>query len=138
MHATCIAFTQRQCQDVSATNAMSSPSAWRLPDELRQLAEQGASEVVDEILDVFRSDTVKRLAKAHEALASGDRAELKRQAHAIKGSAGQVGAPAVAAICQSLELRAPAATTGELDEMLRDLDVRFAEVLRDMNAADPR
>lgn len=123
---------------MSATYAMDSRPAWALPDELRQLAEQGASELVDEILAVFRSDTAKRLAKAHEALATENRVELKSQAHAIKGSAGQVGAPVVAAICQSLESRALSADTGELRDVLGQLEAGFAEVLRAMNASEQR
>src|SRR5947207_1115764 len=113
---------------------MSERPAWMLPDELRQLAEHGERGLVQEVLTVFQSDTATRLSKVQSALANDDRTEVRNQAHAVKGSAGQVGAPAVAAICQSLESLALTADLSELRNLSRQLELAFADVVRAMNA----
>jgi histidine phosphotransfer protein HptB len=113
---------------------MNERPAWVLPDELRQLAEHGESGLVQEVLAVFQSDTAERLRKVLIAIANNDRSEVRHQSHAIRGSAGQVGAHAVAALCHSLESLAPTAGPAELQDLARRAETAFAEVVRDMNA----
>jgi HPt (histidine-containing phosphotransfer) domain-containing protein len=113
---------------------MSDRVVWVLPEELRQLAGQGENGLVQELLAVFRTDTAERLTKLQNALDDHNHSEVRAQAHAIKGSAGQVGAMAVAEICRSIESQALTARRGELDDLARQLHAAFAEVLRAMNA----
>jgi HPt (histidine-containing phosphotransfer) domain-containing protein len=108
--------------------------SWALPDDLRQLAETGEEDLVKEVLAVFQSDTTERLTKLRNGLAGNDRGVVKSQAHAIKGSAGQVGAMRVAAICQSIESGAPTAGVADLQDLVRQLESAFAEVSRAMSA----
>jgi HPt (histidine-containing phosphotransfer) domain-containing protein len=109
------------------------PGPWVLPDELRQLAESGEGDLVQEVLTIFQGDTSKRLETVRAALAGNDRKELKNQAHAIKGSSGQVGATAVAPICQQLESQASTGSHAQLEELVRQLESAFADVCRAMN-----
>src|SRR5438105_8497477 len=104
---------------------MGEQSIWLLPEELEQLAEQGESGLVQEVLAVFQTDTAERLTKLRNAVSSGDRTEVRNQAHAIKGSASQVGALAVAAFCQSLESKALAGPLPELRDLAGHLDTAF-------------
>ncbi len=108
--------------------------SWSLPEELRQLAGSGEEELVQEVLAVFQSDTADRLAKLQGALAGNDRTQVKSEAHAIKGSSGQVGAAAMAAICQSIESRALTAGSAELQDLTRQLAAAFDEVVRAMTS----
>ena len=96
--------------------------AWVLPDELRMLAESGDAAVVREVISVFQSDTAKRLERIREALASGNMLQVKLEAHAVKGSAGQVGAASLSAICRRIEAESATAGREQLERLLRDAE----------------
>lgn len=102
--------------------------AWRLPEPLQQLAGAGQWEAVAEVLILFQSDTESRLQDLRIAVLRGDRKRVKAQAHALKGSAAQVGASAFAACCQELELNAE--SRPELDSLLAEIESRFAAASR--------
>jgi len=106
--------------------------SWVLPEELRQLADSDEG-LVEEVLAVFRSDTSDRIAKLGAALDRGDRIVVKNQAHAIKGSAGQVGASGVFALCREIEIQA-ASDGAALKDLVTQLEAAFAAVCRDMSA----
>jgi len=110
---------------------MSAP--WVLPEELRQLAESD-EDLVKEVLAVFRSDTAERIAKLRAALDRGDRVTVKNQAHAVKGSAGQVGAAEVSELCRDIELQSIASDEPVLRGLVTRLEAAFASVVRDMSA----
>jgi HPt (histidine-containing phosphotransfer) domain-containing protein len=106
---------------------------WVLPEELRQLAESD-EDLVNEVLAVFQSDTTDRIRKLRAALDSGDRQQVRHQAHAVKGSAGQVGAAGVSELCRQLELQALTAETPVLLDLTARLEAAFADVCRAMSA----
>src|SRR3954451_18625890 len=110
--------------------------AWFLPEELKQLADTGEAGLVNEVLAVFQTDTAERIESLRKALAAGDRTHVKNQAHAIKGSAAQVGANPLAAICHSLEAQAMTAEPAQLQSILRQLESAFSDVVRAMQS-DP-
>jgi HPt (histidine-containing phosphotransfer) domain-containing protein len=84
--------------------------------------------------DHFRSDTSNRIGRLRAALDRGDRAVVKNEAHAIKGSAGQVGATTVSALCRQIELQASGSDAAALRNLIAQLDAAFANVCREMNA----
>jgi HPt (histidine-containing phosphotransfer) domain-containing protein len=106
---------------------------WALPEELRQLAEAD-EDLVNEVLAVFQSDTADRIRKLRAALESGDRQQVRHQAHAVKGSAGQVGAANVSELCRLIEAQALTADVPVLQELTARLEVAFADVCRAMSA----
>lgn len=87
-----------------------------------------------EILTSFQSDTSSRLLRLQCALEGSDRAAIRRQAHAIKGSAVQVGANAVAAACGLLESAAPLQPAADMAALLLQVQACFDEVSRAMEA----
>ena len=104
---------------------------WVLPEELRQLAESD-EDLVTEVLTVFQSDTADRIQRLRAALAQDDRRQVRSQAHAIKGSAGQVGAGGVHELCRQLEVMAFSADKPVLHDLVGRLDASFAGVCRAM------
>ena len=66
--------------------------------ELRDLG----PDVIDEIAHVFAADVPDRLTRLRQASAMGADA-VRREAHALKGSALAVGATQMAGICGALE-----------------------------------
>jgi HPt (histidine-containing phosphotransfer) domain-containing protein len=106
--------------------------SWMLPEELRQLADSGETGLVEEVLGVFQTDTAARVEDMRAASAAADRATLRTQAHALKGSSAQVGALALADICKTLEDTALHAPPPELAELVARIDREFQDVCRQM------
>jgi two-component system, sensor histidine kinase and response regulator len=70
----------------------------RLP-ELR--ADYG--DVADQLLVLYERTAAETLAEIRAALEAGDREEVRRLAHRLKGSARNVGATGMAEMCAALE-----------------------------------
>lgn len=111
--------------------------SWMLPEELRQLADSGETGLVAEVLAVFQSDTAERVAAIRAAADAGNRVELRKQGHALKGSSGQVGAAALAGLCKSLEASAATASLPEIAAIVAAISAEFDEVCRQIRADHP-
>jgi HPt (histidine-containing phosphotransfer) domain-containing protein len=98
------------------------------------MAEGGDSEIVQEVLTVFQTDTATRLRSLQAGLAAGNTAQVRTQAHSIKGSASQVGAAGIAALCQRIEHEAEQGLSDALTAMVRELETSFADVCRAITA----
>ena len=101
---------------------------WVLPAALRQLEECGEADLVEELIDIFQTDTAERLELLARAVESGDYATTRAEAHTIKGSAMQVGAVRVAEVCRQMEVEARNAQPAGLAPMFRALLTSFNEV----------
>ena len=82
------------------------PDVWVLPAALRQLAESGEGELVDELIAIFQTDTAERLQLLACAIEAADYPTVRLEAHTIKGSALQVGANRMAELCRQVEMEA--------------------------------
>ncbi len=82
---------------------------------LDALNEDGEADVVAEVFRLFLDDAPARLAAIRLAAAHCDAAALRRAAHALKGSAGNIGAVHVRDACLGLE---QAAAEGQVDEAM--------------------
>lgn len=65
--------------------------------------DDGATGLLEEMLGLYREDTPGRLDAVAETLGKGEWTEMADVAHAIKGSAGTMGAPRVRAFAAQLE-----------------------------------
>ena len=74
-------------------------------DELLALMD-GDQELLQELIDVFLEDAPQRIDGVRRALAAGDAEALYQAAHALKGSAGNFGAPDVVSRAMHLEAHA--------------------------------
>lgn len=110
-------------------------AAWTLPDELRLLAEFGDVDTVREVIAVFQSDTEKRILKIRTAITAADAPQVRAEAHAIKGSAGQVGAMTVSNVCRQIEVAAIQKDLTTAAGLLPELDVAFQTVRTAMSQA---
>ncbi len=82
---------------------------------LDALNEDGEPDVVIEIVSLFLADVPGRLQAIHAAAGAADAAALRCAAHALKGSAGNVGATALREACLAIEQQAVA---GRVDDGL--------------------
>ncbi|MGM0574785.1 MAG: Hpt domain-containing protein [Myxococcota bacterium] len=109
-------------------------------ESLRALAE-GDDGFMEEVLGLFLEDTIPRLTAIREALARGDSAEAARVAHALKGSAANVGAIRLRDTAAAVEARAKAddaaGAAAVLDRADRDFEATRSALLRDWLPSPP-
>lgn len=103
-------------------------SGWSLPEELRQIADDGAAEVLHELFAVFQQDTATRLNEIDAAIRDPNRSVIRSQAHSLKGSSAQLGAPRMAELCLRLEQLAATGSSGEMESLLGEIREAFAQV----------
>jgi two-component system, sensor histidine kinase and response regulator len=96
------------------------------PAVLDGLRAFGGDALLGQLVSLYRDQVTLRGQALADAVASGDAAALKQAAHALKGSAAQVGATGIHDLCGLLE---QAAATGDLSHS--------AELLAQLRAALP-
>jgi signal transduction histidine kinase/CheY-like chemotaxis protein/HPt (histidine-containing phosphotransfer) domain-containing protein len=90
---------------------------------LRQLEAAAGREIVSSLLESFLAEVPRRLEALRAAYAGGDRKSLQAGAHSLKGSAGQLGALKLAALCRDIEIgEDDAALPGLLDGIASELE----------------
>lgn len=109
--------------------------AWSLPEELQMLADLGDAETVREVIVVFQRDTAIRIQKIQAAIAAANAPQVRAEAHAIKGSAGQVGAMGVSGICRQIEAAAFKQDLATATSLLPELEAAFQAVRAAMSRA---
>lgn len=103
-------------------------SVWTLPEELQQLAREGAADVVADVIAVFQEDTASRLEVLREAVRNGNCILIRAEAHALKGSSAQLGASAMAHMCSQMEQVGTAGNVEEAAGLLAQIQQQFLEV----------
>ena len=108
-------------------------------DTLRRLTPPGEPDVLTEVLTLFLDEVPLRVERLRNAWAAGNIEEVRRAAHSLKGSAGNIGARRLHAICSQLdevgrsrELDGAAAL---VDELAAEFDKVSMEIRRLISAA---
>ena len=76
-----------------------------------------------ELIDLFLDDARRQVDSMREAISQGDAPDIKRIAHGLKGSSGNVGAYQLAALCHEIEAKAD-----EREAVASTLEPEFARV----------
>jgi HPt (histidine-containing phosphotransfer) domain-containing protein len=108
-------------------------SAWTLPEELQQLAQDGGADVVADVIAVFQEDSASRLERLREAVLKGDCAAIRAEGHALKGSSSQLGASTMARMCFQMEQMGTSGDIAEAAGVLAQIEQNFAEVSQAMS-----
>jgi HPt (histidine-containing phosphotransfer) domain-containing protein len=95
---------------------------------LERLKALGGDELLAEMIDLFLEHGTERLQAALAGRRGGDRAAIERAAHSLKSTAGNLGAQALQRTAQAVELVAASAEEPALEELMHELEARFAEV----------
>jgi two-component system sensor histidine kinase/response regulator len=95
---------------------------------LAGLRELGDAELLSELSTMFLDDASSRLAALREAVEEGDARAVERVAHTLKGAAGNMGAPRMAAICAELENVGASGDLERAAELLGRLEEEFGRV----------
>ncbi len=97
----------------------------------------GDLEFEREIFQLFRTESEQYLAGLQKAVAAGDKAEISRLAHALKGAAGNVGADQMSELARALETAAEGAGKEKLAGMLEALEKEADRVFRFLEERTP-
>jgi HPt (histidine-containing phosphotransfer) domain-containing protein len=94
---------------------------------------EGEPDLVVELIDLYLEDASAKIAALREALATSNESVLRRLAHALRGSSGNLGAYRMAALCAELEgvdrrdlLRTVGETLSDLEQEFERVGVIFA------------
>ncbi len=101
---------------------------------LRDLREPNQPDPLKELIELFLKDARPRLEKMEAAIAQKDNAGLIAAAHTLKGSASNLGARNLAALCASLEKIAKTGDLSEAANILLDVRSEFHEVEKSLIA----
>lgn len=86
------------------------------------------SDLVVELIDLYLTDSSRRLADMRQGLATSDKSSLARAAHALRGSSGTLGAWQVAESCEELERLAIDLAFADVALVLERLDRELTSV----------
>ena len=100
---------------------------WSLTETLRHIEEAGDESVVWSLIVACGVDTAGGCLRLKEAVTSLQSASVKAEAHAMQGSASQMGADALAAQCRAIEAGAPARNWTELEFPVKQAELGYAE-----------
>jgi HPt (histidine-containing phosphotransfer) domain-containing protein len=92
------------------------------------LRELGGPEMISELSQMFFEDTSSSLAALKEAAESGDAPTVRRVAHTLKGSSGNMGAKRMAALCAELEGVGVSGDLARGPKLIEQLEGEFGRV----------
>jgi HPt (histidine-containing phosphotransfer) domain-containing protein len=103
---------------------------------LRKLQQPGEPDFVTELIDLFLHDTASHLAAMRAAVSDDNISEVRRLAHLMKGSSGNIGAPRMAELYEELETTDLGTTAGANDgqALLLRIEDEFRQVGDAFNA----
>ena len=105
-------------------------------DNLVSMAEDG-DDFVARLIGTFIFDTASRLVTLHVALEAGDLPLIERTGHALKGSSGNMGATAMAALGAALQGAGQKQDVVGARALIGDMEAEFARVRGVLEGAFP-
>ncbi len=102
---------------------MPEPLDTELINDLREIME----DEFFSLIETFLVESEKQYSQAQDAWQQHDLEELRRAAHSLKGSCGNVGAMELHAVCGPLEHHAKEGEVGGIDELLAQAEQMLAE-----------
>ncbi|HXJ43244.1 MAG TPA: Hpt domain-containing protein [Bryobacteraceae bacterium] len=103
---------------------------WKLNPALSDIIEADPGMMPD-LIAIFVTDSTNRLRSLSFASVEGNLKAIRAQAHSLKGSALQIGAPGLAALCAALEL-AESPRRDESERMISGIQDEFILVCKTM------
>jgi HPt (histidine-containing phosphotransfer) domain-containing protein len=80
------------------------------------------------LAELYLGDSPKRIAALHAAAVSGDANQAARIAHSLGGSCASIGAPALALLCQAVELDCHNGRTGNLVTQAQTIEAAYGKI----------
>jgi len=85
-------------------------------------------DLLGDIIELFKEDSVRQIAAIREAIGKKEAALVKRAAHTLRGTCGNLGAVEAAAITLDLEKLVAGGDFSRAEDKLRSLEVQIERV----------
>lgn len=95
------------------------------PAALERLTRWGGDALRTQIVEMFLARAPDQIAAALDAARRGDAEGVRKVAHTLKSSAGQLGAVSMQRLCQDAERRAESGEAESLTTLLRALEAEL-------------
>ena len=105
--------------------------------QIEMLRRVGRDTLATRMIDLFLGSAPGRAAAIEAGHADGDVEAVRRAAHSLKPSAGQLGAMQLQAVCRDIEDAAIRADLGTIAKLLPDLRVELAAATDWLRAGAP-
>jgi len=92
---------------------------------LRKFQQIGEPDFITELIDLFLTDTAVQLESLRVAVSNSNVLEVRRLAHLVKGSSGNIGAGRMAELCKEMETLEGTSTT---EQAMAKLEEEFLQV----------
>jgi len=99
------------------------------PVVIQRLTKLGGGKLLRQLVELFEESAPPRVDAIVEGQRQGDANQVEREAHALKTSAGNLGAVRVQVLCQHLETRGSEGDVGELAPLTALLQQELGLVL---------
>jgi len=96
------------------------------PAALERLRRLGGDEFILKMTDLFLSYSAQKIGEARQALEAANPADLAKAMHAMRSSAGNVGALEVQDLAARIERLATQSQTHSLAALMQELELAFA------------
>ena len=103
-------------------------------DRLRELRMPDQPDPLKDIIDLFIQQTPELVSALETACSESNVQALGRTAHTLKGSAGNVGAEQLAALCKELELALKPGTSSAARPLVTGIAQEFTSVRKILEA----
>jgi HPt (histidine-containing phosphotransfer) domain-containing protein len=109
-------------------------------DGLKELREPGQPDPLAELIELFFRDAQPRLESMEQAFQRDDLPMVAAGAHSLKGSASNLGARALAALCSTLERQAKAGEAAPAKESFFEVkqELKNVEIILKTEIDDAR
>jgi HPt (histidine-containing phosphotransfer) domain-containing protein len=101
---------------------------------LERLRKLGGEVLVSKMVDLFISHAEPAIQEASAGVGSGDLDVVRRAAHSLKSSAGNLGAQHVQRLAERIEQSAEHRNTAELKELMASLKEAYSEAKAQLRA----
>jgi CheY-like chemotaxis protein len=92
---------------------------------LRALQSDGETDFVNDLIDMYLQDSRLMMEAIHRGAQNHDFVLLWQSAHRLKGNSSNLGALAIAAICNEVENRGKASDLTGMEDLLKRLDAEY-------------
>lgn len=96
--------------------------------ELLRSLDDGDGALLAEIISQYLAQTEEGRGQLERVVQQGDHDAVERTAHALRGASANIGASGLAAVCETMELRAKADQLEGARELVEQFDAEFARV----------
>jgi CheY-like chemotaxis protein len=107
---------------------------WGVLDGLRDLQEEGETDFVQNMIDIYLTDAPPLLTQLKEAIACGNADQVRHAAHTLKGNSNSLGARQVGAVSLELEKLGRSGTLTGAAPLLAGLEREFARARQALEA----